>query len=571
MATSERLLGGMGDSRFISYAQNFEDVMLWRALGRVRRGFYVDIGAQHPVVDSVSKAFYDRGWKGVHVEPVHTYAELLRADRPDEEVLEIAISDREGVLELFEIPGTGLSTAVESIAKEHAASGYESVIGAVPCMTLDALLTTLGDRDVHWLKIDVEGYEARVLDGWRAVATRPWIVVIESTSPLSNRRASEDWEAKILKLGYRHAYFDGLNRFYVSHGHPELMDALITPPNVFDRFVLSGFSSFGIELGRKVNALSEVATELESARAGIADREAKVVKLEENLASARERAQQISDAVHLLELEVMKRDSSIVGLETALALAQVRADGAEESGKRLELEIMGRDASIARISAHWEAEQQRTSRLDAVRRHLEQAIGQRDDSIAKLETAIAGWVNRTRAAQSRADHIELLYQSIEGSRSWRFTAPLRGIAHRCRSLFGRIETLVADFSRLPRWATRTWMLAALIHLRAHPGQRVLVERTARQFPPLHRALRAIAARHMTANVGDIGGARQPIFRGEASRLSIGARDLARRLDYVKELESRIDQLEQAIRWDESVQRLNDEGRTGIISVATADS
>ena len=30
---------------FISYAQNFEDVMLWRALKHVENGFYIDVGA----------------------------------------------------------------------------------------------------------------------------------------------------------------------------------------------------------------------------------------------------------------------------------------------------------------------------------------------------------------------------------------------------------------------------------------------------------------------------------------------------------------------------------------------
>jgi len=52
---------------FISYAQNFEDVMLWRALGHVSAGRYIDVGAQDPVVDSVSKAFYEHGWRRIHV------------------------------------------------------------------------------------------------------------------------------------------------------------------------------------------------------------------------------------------------------------------------------------------------------------------------------------------------------------------------------------------------------------------------------------------------------------------------------------------------------------------------
>lgn len=61
----------------VSYAQNFEDVMLWRALGHIENGFYVDIGAQHPTIDSVSKAFYERGWSGINVEPVDAYIALL--------------------------------------------------------------------------------------------------------------------------------------------------------------------------------------------------------------------------------------------------------------------------------------------------------------------------------------------------------------------------------------------------------------------------------------------------------------------------------------------------------------
>ena len=52
---------------FVSYAQNFEDVILNRALKSVTNGFYIDIGAEDPVTDSVSLAFYNKGWRGVHV------------------------------------------------------------------------------------------------------------------------------------------------------------------------------------------------------------------------------------------------------------------------------------------------------------------------------------------------------------------------------------------------------------------------------------------------------------------------------------------------------------------------
>ena len=63
---------------FVSYAQNFEDVMLWRALRHVESGFYIDVGAAHPDDYSVTRAFYDRGWSGINVEPTSRVTQARR-------------------------------------------------------------------------------------------------------------------------------------------------------------------------------------------------------------------------------------------------------------------------------------------------------------------------------------------------------------------------------------------------------------------------------------------------------------------------------------------------------------
>ena len=57
----------------VSYAQNFEDVMLRRALQDIESGFYVDIGAADPDLDSVTRWFYSNGWRGINVEPDPRY------------------------------------------------------------------------------------------------------------------------------------------------------------------------------------------------------------------------------------------------------------------------------------------------------------------------------------------------------------------------------------------------------------------------------------------------------------------------------------------------------------------
>ena len=229
---------------FTSYAQNFEDVMLWRALKHVKKGVYVDVGAQHPIIDSVSKAFYEKGWRGIHFEPVPYYAALLRQDRPDEVVLEVAISDIDGTSDFYRIDNTGLSTAVKEYADKHYNKNrFEYKKVQVPTLTLKTALNSVKSKDVHWLKIDVEGFEEKVLKGWDSQTLRPWVMVIEATAPLSTIESYKSWEHIILDSDYQFVYFDGLNRFYVAKEHSELIGAFSCPPNVFDEIELSGLAN----------------------------------------------------------------------------------------------------------------------------------------------------------------------------------------------------------------------------------------------------------------------------------------------------------------------------------------
>jgi FkbM family methyltransferase len=223
---------------FVSYAQNSEDVMLWRALKHLNTGFYIDIGARDPVNDSVSLAFYEHQWRGVHVEQTEKYSSKLRLARPDEVIEQITIGSGTETLELYEFSDIGLSTSDSDIAKKHLDSGYKAILHVVPVMSLDDLLEKYCDRAVNWMKIDVEGIEKNVIKSWVKSPIRPWILVIRSTLPLSQEQSYENWEDMILAKGYRFVYFDGLNRFYVHEAHAELVVSFNCPPNVFDQFVL---------------------------------------------------------------------------------------------------------------------------------------------------------------------------------------------------------------------------------------------------------------------------------------------------------------------------------------------
>jgi FkbM family methyltransferase len=192
----------------------------------VSDGFYIDIGAQDPVVDSVSAGFHIRGWQGIHIEPIPRRAAALPRARPGDLVLRTAIGEREGPLRFFEFPDAdGLSTCDEDIAEVHRTEGLPFREIKIPCLPLSELFDRHVHRDVHWLKIDVEGFEGSVIRSWRPSAVRPWVVVVESTVPRTRIDASGAWEADLLSLGYSFVYFDGINRFYLSEAHPELAGA----------------------------------------------------------------------------------------------------------------------------------------------------------------------------------------------------------------------------------------------------------------------------------------------------------------------------------------------------------
>ncbi|CDX11129.1 Methyltransferase FkbM family protein [Mesorhizobium sp. ORS 3324] len=303
---------------FISYAQNFEDVILWRALKHVERGFYVDIGAQDPVIDSVSLAFYKNGWRGIHVEPNPEFATSLRNSRPDEEVLEIAIGKEDGEIEFFDIPGTGLSTGDKEISRTHEARGLQVRQLSVPCRPLWTVLDAYVGRDIHWLKIDVEGMEQQVIESWSPSTVRPWIVVVESTEPNSTRQNHMPWDFKLLELGYEFSYFDGLNRFYVNVEHSELRNSFGPGPNIFDNFALSGTASGPIceNLNAKVDALRRQLSEEQGAKAAL---ETQLVDVQSARAALEAQLVDVQSARTALEAQLVEERGATAARDARLA------------------------------------------------------------------------------------------------------------------------------------------------------------------------------------------------------------------------------------------------------------
>ena len=368
----------------VSYAQNFEDVMLWRALKNIEKGFYIDVGANDPELDSVTKLFYDKGWRGINVEPVTESFSRLEESRQRDINLQIALGSEEGEMTLYELPGTGLSTMDREIAERHEKErGYKKIEQKVVVRTLTNICSEYHEKPIHFLKIDVEGAEKDVLEGLDLERIRPWIIVVESTLPNTQIENCEEWEPRLLNARYSFVYFDGLNRFYIAEEHKNLCDYFNTPPNLFDEFKLHQHLNLELRAQAIQDKMNEAGLRLQEA-------EAKAM-------AAEQRAQ---DA----EAEVVAAEQRVQGAETKIKGLMAEYDK----------QLQGKEEAVKWLSNEWEVAKLKIEELHQSSHHW--------------------WLEAERLNSD----LERVYRS----RAWRITWPLRKLMHLLKRLrFYSLKTL----------------------------------------------------------------------------------------------------------------------------------
>src|SRR3989344_4003459 len=150
----------------ICYTRNFEDVILQRVLADIDQGHYVDVGASTPVYDSNTFALYQKGWRGVAIEPLPMCQPWWQQTRPADIFLSVAVSSQPGQLTLHVYDKTEQisSGSSETLAhwQRHGVQPSHSI--EVPVLTLNQIIADhLPGKPLLLLSIDGEGMEAEDL------------------------------------------------------------------------------------------------------------------------------------------------------------------------------------------------------------------------------------------------------------------------------------------------------------------------------------------------------------------------------------------------------------------------
>jgi len=174
----------------VSYAQNYEDVMLWRALRHIGSGFYIDVGAYSPDVDSVTRLFYDRGWRGINIDVDQYKMRLFERYRPGDINLTTDVSSENTTRTFYYQEGDSygsMSSLEEDFARDRGAVHQRNVASReVEVQTLNTILERhlpQGENgnpvSIDLVNIDVEGHELSILEALDFDRYRPRSLCIE--------------------------------------------------------------------------------------------------------------------------------------------------------------------------------------------------------------------------------------------------------------------------------------------------------------------------------------------------------------------------------------------------------
>lgn len=190
----------------LCYGQDGEDLILNRLLDGQAQGFYVDVGAHHPVRFSNTYLFYQRGWRGINIDAMPGSMKKFDRVRPRDINIECGVAGAAGTLTYHRFNEPALNTFDAAEAAHKNKPPYE-LIDTVDVVVerLDALLNRhmpVGQQ-IDFLSVDVEGKDLAVLQSNDWQRYRPRFVLAETLRTELLDLASCPVVKFMLEIGYR--------------------------------------------------------------------------------------------------------------------------------------------------------------------------------------------------------------------------------------------------------------------------------------------------------------------------------------------------------------------------------
>jgi len=154
---------------YTSYSQDGED-MIVKAFYESKKhykGFFVDVGAHHPVRYSNTYFFYKKGWRGINIEPTPTAITPFKVLRRRDINLNVGVASKQDSLTFYCFNEPALNTFSEEVAlaADQKAKYHITKKVKVEVLPLKNILDQYVPEGVKidFLTVDVEGLDFEVL------------------------------------------------------------------------------------------------------------------------------------------------------------------------------------------------------------------------------------------------------------------------------------------------------------------------------------------------------------------------------------------------------------------------
>ena len=152
------------------------DLILNDIFKNKRKGFYIDIGCHHPIINNHTYLLYKKGWMGINVDIDFNSIDMFNFFRPKDINIQIALSNNIKNTDLYFYHNRA---AKNTISKEF---GYDAVkVKNIKTNTLNNLIDEkkLNNQAIDFINIDVEGNELNVLKGFDLKKFKPKVILLE--------------------------------------------------------------------------------------------------------------------------------------------------------------------------------------------------------------------------------------------------------------------------------------------------------------------------------------------------------------------------------------------------------
>lgn len=161
----------------VTYAQHGEDLIVLNILSRIgiQKPSYLDIGANHPTNISNTALMYERGSRGINVEPdPDQFSEIERQRRGDVN-LNVGVAPTAGSKRFYRTKEPGRNSFVRELAKPHKITAEIEV----PVVTVMGIIADNGGVFPDFMSIDAEGMDLDILRSADFSAVFPKVVCVE--------------------------------------------------------------------------------------------------------------------------------------------------------------------------------------------------------------------------------------------------------------------------------------------------------------------------------------------------------------------------------------------------------